>query len=103
MMEKVQAIADPTRFAILLLVRERELPAGDIARRFRSMTRPAVSQHLRVLKENGLLSERRDGTKRLYRVRPEGFHDIRDFLEMFWEPRLQKLKTLAEQEERNKK
>lgn len=85
MLDKIQAISDPTRFAILKLVRDRELPAGEIAKAFRSMTRPAVSQHLRVLKDAGLLWERRDGAKRLYRVRPKGFYDIRCFLEDFWE------------------
>jgi DNA-binding transcriptional ArsR family regulator len=63
----LQAIADPRRGAILALVRDRELPAGEIANRF-DVTRPAISQHLAVLREAGLVSERRDGTRRLYRA-----------------------------------
>jgi len=98
MLEKIQAISDPTRFAILQLVKNEELPAGEIARHFKSITRPAVSQHLRVLKDNGLISERREGTKRLYSVHNDGFEDIYKFLSEFWESRLEKLKTLAENE-----
>ena len=98
MLEKIQAISDPTRFAILQLVREQELPAGTIAQQFPSMTRPAVSQHLRVLKQNNLVAERREGTKRLYRINTSGFDEIRAFLESFWDPRLAKLKALAEKE-----
>ena len=87
MLNKIQALSDPTRFAILELVRDQELPAGEIARHFESMTRPAVSQHLRVLKDCGLVWERRQGTKRLYRIRPKGFYEIRMFLEDFWDLR----------------
>ena len=66
------------------------------------MTRPAVSQHLNVLKEAGLVSERRNGTKRLYRARPEGLAELREFLEEFWDERLVALKREAEREEREK-
>lgn len=66
------------------------------------MTRPAVSQHLNVLKEAGLVSERRNGTKRLYRARPEGLAQLREFLEEFWDDRLDALKREAENEERTK-
>lgn len=102
MIEQIQAISDPTRFAIIQLVKDQELPAGHIAKEFPDMTRPAVSQHIHVLKNSGLLDERREGTKRLYCVRAEGFKDIKEFLEEFWNPRLQKLKAVAEQYERNK-
>ena len=98
MLEKIQAISDPTRFAILKLVRGQELPAGEIAGHFKSITRPAVSQHLQVLKNKGLLSERREGTKRLYSICDEGFQDIHRFLTEFWDSRLERLKTLAENE-----
>lgn len=83
MLERMQAIGDPTRFTILQLVKESELTAGSIAGHFPAMTRPAVSQHLRVLKESGLLWERREGTKRLYRLRRKGLYDIYKFLENF--------------------
>ena len=73
MFETIQAIAEPTRLAILKMVRRNEMPAGQIAEKFKGITRPAVSQHLRVLKDAGLVSERREGTRRLYSLRPEGF------------------------------
>jgi DNA-binding transcriptional ArsR family regulator len=97
----LKAIAEPRRRAILTLVRDGELSAGEIASQF-EVTRPAVSQHLNVLKEAGLVSERRNGTRRLYRARPEGLIELRDFLEGFWDVRLEALKREAEKEERKK-
>ena len=97
----LKAIAEPRRRAILGLVREDELSAGEIASHF-DVTRPAVSQHLNVLKEAGLVIERRNGTRRLYRARPEGLVELRDFLEGFWDVRLEALKREAEKEERKK-
>jgi len=97
----LKAIAEPRRRAILGLVREDELSAGEIASHF-DVTRPAVSQHLNVLKEAGLVSERRNGTRRLYRARPEGLVELRDFLEGFWDVRLEVLKREAEKEDRKK-
>ncbi len=95
----LKAIAAPRRRRILTLVRDGELSAGEIAAHF-DVTRPAVSQHLNVLKEAGLVSERRDGTKRLYRARPEGLVELREFLEGFWAERLEALKREAEKEEK---
>ena len=97
----VRAIAEPRRRAILRLVRDRELSAGEIASHF-DVTRPAVSQHLNVLKEAGLVSERRNGTRRLYRARPQGLAELKEFLEEFWDVRLEALKREAEKEERKK-
>ena len=97
----LKAIAEPRRRAILALVRGRELAAGEIAANF-DVTRPAVSQHLNVLKEAGLVSERRDGTRRLYRARPEGLGELKAFLEELWDERLEALKQEAEREERTK-
>jgi len=97
----LKAIAGPRRRQILALVRDGELAAGEIAAHF-DVTRPAVSQHLNVLKESGLVSERRNGTKRLYRARPEGLAELREFLEEFWDERLVALKREAEREEREK-
>ena len=97
----LKAIAEPRRRAILRLVRDGELTAGAIASHF-DVTRPAISQHLSVLKDAGLLSERRDGTKRIYRLRPEGFEEVRAFLEQMWGERLQVLKSEAEAEERGR-
>jgi DNA-binding transcriptional ArsR family regulator len=90
-----RAIAEPRRRQILALVRERELSAGEIAANF-EVSRPAVSQHLRVLRGAGLLSERRQGTSRLYRARPEGLAGLRDFMDEFWTDRLERLKLAAE-------
>src|SRR2546425_7762601 len=95
----LKAIAAPRRRQILSLVRDGELSAGEIAAQF-DVTRPAVSQHLNVLKEAGLVSERRNGTKRLYRARPEGLTELKAFLEEFWDVRLETLKREAEKEER---
>ena len=97
----LKAIAAPRRRQILSLVRDGELSAGEIAAHF-DVTRPAVSQHLTVLKEAGLVDERRNGTRRLYRVRPEGLQPLREFLEEFWDERLGALKREAEIEERKK-
>src|SRR5437868_7406179 len=97
----LKAIAGPRRRQILTLVRDGELSAGEIASHF-DVTRPAVSQHLSVLKEAGLVSERRNGTKRLYRARPEGLAELKEFLEEFWDERLEALKREAEREERSK-
>jgi DNA-binding transcriptional ArsR family regulator len=90
-----RAIAEPRRRQILSLVRERELSAGEIAANF-EVSRPAVSQHLQVLRNAGLLSERRQGTSRLYRARPEGMVGLRDFMDEFWTDRLARLKLAAE-------
>ncbi len=97
----LKAIAAPRRRRILALVRGGELSAGEIATHF-DVTRPAISQHLNVLKEAGLVSERRNGTKRLYRARPEGLVELKAFLEGFWDERLEALKREAEKEERTK-
>src|SRR3989441_3458237 len=95
----LKAIAAPRRRQILALVRDGELSAGEIAAQF-DVSRPAVSQHLNVLKEAGLVSERRNGTKRLYRARPEGLAPLKEFLEEFWDERLAALKREAEKEEK---
>jgi DNA-binding transcriptional ArsR family regulator len=94
----VRALSDPRRRHILELVREGELTAGEIAAEF-DVTRPAISQHLTVLKQAGLVAERRDGTRRLYRARPEGLAGVREFLERFWDEGLERLRLAAELEE----
>lgn len=77
------------------------MTAGEIASHFQ-ITRPAISQHLTVLKEAGLLAERREGTRRIYRFRPEGVRELRDFIEEMWTERLEVLKREAEREERRR-
>jgi DNA-binding transcriptional ArsR family regulator len=96
--EAIRAIAEPNRRRILKLVASRELSAGEIAARF-EISRPAVSQHLTVLRGAGLVSERREGTRRLYSLRPEGFADLKSFLDAFWADGLEQLKEAAEREE----
>lgn len=94
----LRALAAPTRRAILALVRDEALAAGDIASHF-SLSRPAISQHLGVLREAGLLTERRVGTRRLYRARPAALHEIRAYLDGFWTDALDRLRIEAEKEE----
>jgi DNA-binding transcriptional ArsR family regulator len=97
----LKAIAEPSRRRILMLVKDEELSAGEIASHF-EITRPAVSQHLTVLREAGLVDERRNGTRRLYRARPEGLAELKAFLDGFWDDRLEALKREAEREEKKK-
>jgi DNA-binding transcriptional ArsR family regulator len=85
--ETLRAVADPTRRTILRLVRERELPAGEIARHFTTMSRPAVSQHLRVLVDAGLVDVRAEGNRRLYRWRPDGLRDAAALIDEMWSER----------------
>jgi DNA-binding transcriptional ArsR family regulator len=96
----LEALAEPRRRDILTLVREDELAAGAIAAHFPEVTRPAVSQHLRTLREAGLIAERRDGTRRLYRARAEGLATLREYLDQFWDDRLDALRDAAENEQR---
>lgn len=98
----LKAIAEPRRRQILRLVRDGEMSAGEIASHF-DVTRPAISQHLTVLKDAGLVAERRDGTRRIYRLRPEGVQELRAFIDEMWADRLATLKDEAEHEERRRR
>ena len=91
----LRALADPHRREILRLVQHGELPAGRIAATF-TLTQQAVSQHLGVLKEAGLLTERRDGTRRLYVLRHESLEPVRELLSEFWPDALGRLKKAVE-------
>jgi DNA-binding transcriptional ArsR family regulator len=93
----LRALADPHRRAIMRLIQETELPAGQIAAHF-TLTQQAVSQHLAVLKRAGLLEERRDGTRRLYRFQPASLEPVREMLDEFWPDALQRLKRAIERE-----
>jgi DNA-binding transcriptional ArsR family regulator len=93
----LRALAEPRRRAILKLVAHDELAAGEIAGAF-DVTRTAVSQHLTVLREAGLLEERRDGTRRLYRARPEGLAGVRELLDDMWASSLDVARRLVEDE-----
>lgn len=93
----LRAVAEPRRRAILRLVASAELSAGEIAQAF-DVSRPAISQHLTVLKDAGLLAERRAGARRLYRTRAEGFAALRRFLDEMWGDALAAAAALAEAE-----
>ena len=93
----VRALAEPNRRHILGLVRDDELTVGEIATHF-PISRPAVSQHLRVLEEADLVSVRPAGNRRFYRARPEGLAELRGWLEQFWNTQLLDLKRAVEHE-----
>jgi|SRR4051794_14525946 DNA-binding transcriptional ArsR family regulator len=99
-MEVFEAIAQPKRREILRLLAGGERSAGDVAAHF-DVTQPAISQHLKVLRQAGLVGERRDGTRRLYSVRTEGLADLHSFLAEVLPDNLQRLKRAAEAEERS--
>ena len=99
-MEVFDALAQPKRREILRLLAGRELTAGEIASHF-AVTQPAISQHLKILKDVELLNERREGTKRVLSVRAQGFEDLQKFLAELLPSRLERLKELAEKEERS--
>ena len=95
----LRAFAEPHRREILRLVQNTELSSGEIAAHF-DLTRPAISQHLRVLTEAGLLSVRPQATRRLYQARPAGLAELEKYLDEFWDDRLQLLAQAAEADER---
>jgi len=99
----LKALAEPRRRAILRLVWSQELPATDIADRFGDVTRPAISQHLAVLKDANLVTERRDGTRRLYRANPRTMAELRAFLDQYWTSGLERLRDAAETAEAEKR
>lgn len=94
----LKAIATPRRREILRLVWSRERAAGEIHRAFGDVTFGAVSQHLRVLEEAGLVTCRREGRRRLYRARPEELGAFREWLEASWDSALDRLQVQAELE-----
>lgn len=95
MEEALRAIASPARLAILEVVRDDERSSGEIAERV-GLSRPATSQHLRVMREARLVEVRVDGNRRLYRSRPETLEEVRAYLEGFWGSRLEALREQAE-------
>ena len=100
MAEVFDALAQPKRREILRLLADGERSAGALAAHF-AVTQPAVSQHLKVLKDAGLVDDRRDGARRLYRVRPEGLADLHAFLAEVVPGGLERLKRAAEAEGRS--
>ena len=97
----IAALVEPRRRQILALIRDEERTAGAIAAQF-DVTRPAISQHLAVLRASGLVTERREGTRRWYRARPEGTAELRAWLDTFWDDGLARLAIAAEAEERSR-
>jgi DNA-binding transcriptional ArsR family regulator len=97
----LRALADPQRRQILRLVRSSELAAGQIASHF-DATQQAVSHHLQVLAKSGLITERREGTRRLYALDPQALEPVRDMLSDLWPSALERLKVVVEQDQKKK-
>src|SRR5689334_23819512 len=92
------ALADPTRRRVFERLRSGPRSVGDIARGL-PVSRPAVSQHLRVLKGAGLVTDEQQGTRRLYRIEPDGLESLRAWFDSFWDAALAEFKAAAEREE----
>lgn len=97
-LEAFQALADPTRHAIFERLKGGPLAVGELAAGL-PVSRPAVSQHLKVLKEAGLVSERRSGTRRVYRIEPQGVWALRESIDRLWEDALEAFRIAVEREE----
>jgi DNA-binding transcriptional ArsR family regulator len=94
----MSALGDATRRAIFELLADGPRPVGELARQL-PVSRPAVSQHLKVLKEAGLVIDRRDGTRRLYQLNPEGVGALRTYFDRFWNRALAAFKQAVEQKQ----
>ncbi len=97
--DAIDALGDPTRRAVFERLRGGPRPVGELARGL-PVSRPAVSQHLRVLKDAGLVTERKEGTRRLYRLRPEGVGALRAYFDQFWADALEAFSDEAERKEK---
>lgn len=93
-MHALDALGSPVRRDILVALRAKPLSVGALAERF-PVSRPAVSRHLRILEEAGLVSARADGTRSIYAVRVQGFASVREFLDDFWDVALARLESMA--------
>jgi DNA-binding transcriptional ArsR family regulator len=98
----IQALGDPTRRSIFERLRRGPRAVGELAREL-PVSRPAVSQHLRVLKEAGLVTEERNGTRRIYGVDAQSVAELRDYFDEFWSDALESFKRAVEQDEGRKK
>jgi DNA-binding transcriptional ArsR family regulator len=90
------ALADSSRRAVFEALRDGPVAVGELAKRF-PISRPAVSQHLKVLKDAGLVTDHADGTRRLYRIRPEGVAEMRAYLDQMWGDALEAFAAAVEQ------
>src|SRR4051795_6327418 len=98
----MDALGDPTRRAVFELLQGGEQSVGELAARL-PVSRPAVSQHLKVLKEAELVDERKNGTRRLYRVDPRGVAEVRAYFDRFWDEALAAFKEAVEQPEKEER
>jgi DNA-binding transcriptional ArsR family regulator len=98
----IKALGDPTRRTIFERLRSGPRAVGELARGL-PVSRPAVSQHLRVLKEAGLVNEQRNGTRRLYRIDTASLAELRDYFDEFWADALESFKRAVEEQEGRKK
>jgi len=99
---QLDALGDPTRRAVLRLLRNGPLPVGEIASVF-PISRPAISQHLKVLKDAGLVSDTAEATRRLYAINPDAFRSLRSYFDEFWALALGEFKQRAESRHRRKR
>jgi DNA-binding transcriptional ArsR family regulator len=99
-LDGIAALADPTRRQIFERLADGPLAVGELAHEL-PVSRPAVSQHLKVLKEAGLVSDRASGTRRIYQVNPNGVGELRAYLDRFWVRSLAAFKQAAEQQPRD--
>ena len=93
---QLDALGDATRRAILARLLTGPLPVGELAREF-PVSRPAISQHLRLLKQANLVVDRPIGTRRVYQLHPEGFNSLREYFEQFWSLALDSFKKKVEE------
>jgi DNA-binding transcriptional ArsR family regulator len=100
--EGFTALADPTRRAIFERIAERPAAVGELAGEL-PVSRPAVSQHLKVLKEAGLVVDHPDGTRRIYQLDPQGVEALRAYLDTFWNQALAAFKRAVEQDPKEEK
>jgi DNA-binding transcriptional ArsR family regulator len=98
----LDALGDPTRREIFELLQRGPRAVGELAAEL-PVSRPAVSQHLRVLKDAGLVSERRNGTRRIYRVDPRGLDELRSYFERHWETALASFEAAVERDRKEKR
>ena len=92
------ALGDPTRRLIFERLARRPMPVGKLAEGL-AVTRPAVSQHLKVLRDAGLVADRQEGTRRIYRIDPRGIEVMRNYLDRFWDQALAAFKAAAEEDD----
>ncbi len=98
---QLDALGDPTRRAILARLLEGPVPVGKLAQDF-PISRPAISQHLRILKDANLVIDRAQGTRRVYQLNPDGFDSLREYFDQFWSVALNAFKEKIEEESKEK-